>query len=190
MSKKLLIATCLLAVAALYAAPAEAKPLYCNYACSSSTCCTSSCTDPETFEVTTCGQWGVCNWSDADCDGVGSGDNCPSVPNPGQQNCDGDSYGDACDSQNANYQYVSGSNRMCYASGYPWYDGSHWNSHVIADYEATYEDVSSCGAPDIYVNSYYDWRTCYDEDWPYQCCIWWFGSYLCNQNFGYNTCRF
>ena len=41
--------------------------------------------------------------TDADDDGVEDGsDNCPSTPNPGQENFDGDSQGDACDSDDDN----------------------------------------------------------------------------------------
>jgi len=37
--------------------------------------------------------------SDHDRDGVGDwGDNCPVIPNPGQEDLDGDAFGDACDS--------------------------------------------------------------------------------------------
>lgn len=188
-SRLLLFAAALLAF--LVAVPrADAKPQYCSYECSSSDCCNSVCTDQETGVVITCGQYGICNWSDQDCDGIGAGDNCPTVSNPGQQNCDGDAYGDACDSQNASYQYVSGSNRICYINGYPWYDGQQWNSDVYAYHQSEYEDVSSCGAPDIFVNSYNEWHTCYDEDYPYQCCWWWFGGYECAQNYAYYTCQF
>ena len=41
--------------------------------------------------------WGdACDY-DGDEDGEGIGDNCPNVPNPGQEDTDGDLYGDACD---------------------------------------------------------------------------------------------
>lgn len=43
---------------------------------------------------------GVC---DTDGDGIYDNvDNCPTVPNPGQENCDGDSEGDVCDSDDDN----------------------------------------------------------------------------------------
>jgi hypothetical protein len=60
---------------------------------------------------------GSTNAQVADCDGVGdygtkvcclaTPDNCPTVPNPGQQNADGDQWGDACDN--------------CPTTGTPWY---------------------------------------------------------------------
>lgn len=45
---------------------------------------------------------------DSDGDGVGdSSDNCPSVPNPGQENLDGDALGNACDPDADNDGYTN-----------------------------------------------------------------------------------
>jgi len=54
----------------------------------------STCTDYYTCEAT-----GAACTVNGDCEGevCEDVDNCPTTPNPGQQNSDGDSFGDACD---------------------------------------------------------------------------------------------
>lgn len=179
-----------LLIGLLAAAPADAKPQVCDFQCTYSTCASISCTDPSTGQVITCQTWGVYDYSDPDCDGLDNPqDNCDYVANSNQADCDGDGTGDVCDSENANYQYVSSSARICYIDGYNFYDGDWDNSQVYAFWEAKYVDVSSCGAPD-------DWRSlgnethwCYDEPFVYGCCVFWF-SYQCSQHYKLYSCQF
>lgn len=175
----------------LGAGPAAALPTYCNVECNSQSCCQQACTDPETFEIITCQEWGSCYFSDLDCDSrLNIDDNCDYIPNYDQDDCDGDGSGDVCDSQNATYQYVSNSARVCRIQGFSYYTGSGWGSQVERYWEGTFEDVSSCGASDIYEQVNLDWEICEDESDPFWCCYEWFGYSQCSAYYNFSDCRY
>lgn len=169
--------------------PAEALPTYCDDECDFQSCCQQACTDPATFEIITCQQWGTCKYSDVDCDGLTDpNDNCDTVSNYDQADCDADGAGDVCDSENATYEY-SGA-RVCRIQGWSFYDGSGWDSEVFRYWEGTFEDVSSCGAPDTYAQVNVDWEICEDENDPFWCCYLWYGYSQCSTYYGYSDCRY
>ncbi len=150
-----------LALMTVFAALAQAAPTVCNAECTPSSCRTQSCTDPESGSTITCQAWGTYNVSDWDCDGVGSGDNCPSVANSSQADCDGDGSGDACDSENATYQPTNDAS-VCHIDAHssllPF---GHWDFDVEADIR--WEDTSSCNAPDELRTQVIDVETCWSD---------------------------
>jgi hypothetical protein len=52
-----------------FATTAQAKPQYCEFECTGSSACSTSCTDFESGNVITCGQYGVCDSGGCGCDG-------------------------------------------------------------------------------------------------------------------------
>lgn len=131
----------------LLAAPSTlAAPPYCDNECDFNSCRTDPCTDPETFQITTCQAWGEYNFSDPDCDNINSSqDNCDYIANANQADCDSDGAGDVCDSENGTFSLVSGSERMCWIDSWThWFWGTYLDGYI----EGRYTDVSSCGSPD------------------------------------------
>ena len=171
--------------------PARALPTYCDDECNFQSCCQQACTDPETFEVITCQQWGSCYFSDLDCDGLTNpNDNCDTIPNFNQDDCDGDGAGDVCDPLDADYEYVSNSARVCRIQGWSYYTGSGWGSQVERYWEGTFEDVSSCGAPDTYELVFVGWKMCEDEADPFWCCDYWYGYSQCSSYYNTSDCQY
>lgn len=119
--------------------------------------------------------------TDSDGDGVyDSTDNCIYVANADQADCDGDGTGDVCDSENGNYQSVSGG--MCYAWGSA-YD-------VTAVYHVLEEDTSACNSPDRWINAGSVYRTCYNAWDGFDCCLQWFTFSECVSNYQIYNCNF
>ena len=99
-----------------------------------------------------------CNlgYADEDSDGfVDSVDNCPLLPNPGQENCDGDEKGDICDGLDGTYVvqdlqrcFVEDRSREMAVSWGNWSVGKlrinvrdFWDHHLV--------DVSACHSPNL-----------------------------------------
>lgn len=169
------------------AAPAGALPTYCDVECDFNSCRTQACTDPETYQIITCLQWGEYDIWDDDCDGVNnSTDNCRHVSNWNQADCDSDGTGDVCDSMNAHYQAV-GSPSTCYISA-TGSSSTYWDFVRYGD--QTYKDVGGCNYPSYTetdpIDSYYcdPPGTAYKE----QCCVLGFGSSDCNNYLDDDQC--
>ena len=99
-----------------------------------------------------------CNlgYADEDSDGFAdSVDNCPLLPNPGQENCDGDEKGDICDGLDGTYVvqdlqrcFVEDRSSELAISWGGWSIGKlrinvrdFWDHHLV--------DVSACHSPDL-----------------------------------------
>ena len=90
----------------------------------------------------------VIDTSDGDNDGVGDTfDNCPTVPNPGQEDSDGDGEGDACDAGSSDITAPLISAVVAGPQGRDgWYTGDVTVSWNVVDGESAVTSLSGCDA--------------------------------------------
>lgn len=118
----------------------------CRTVCGPTVSCDTRC-EIVSGEPLTCGEFGQCNSSDPDEDGIPfPRDNCPYMPNPDQADCDGDGRGDACELDPGVWVFKAPTMMLCHFD-----KDLHISGYDVEIYTAdVYRDVSCLHYPDRY----------------------------------------